>query len=232
MTRPACSEADLAAVVVAWLESLGADVYSEVEYKASIADIVAVRGAEVTVIETKTSWSLALIAQAMEWRRHAHRVYVAGPQSKTTWQVCPIAQELGIGMFEVRMGDPESADRWTQPHVHELVPSRRWNSKPVAMRQRLRPEHKTAAPAGHAGGGRWTPYRDTCAQILAIVTSDPGISVRDCIARTKHHYAPPASARGAIAKWVIAGRVPGVRIEYERRTPRLMPETSVERRNW
>lgn len=232
MTRPVCSEASLAAVVVRWLESLGADVYSEVEHKASIADIVAVRGPEVTIIETKTSWSLALVAQAMEWRRHAHRVYMAGPQSKTTWQVRPIAQELGIGMLEVRMGDPESADRWTQPHVHELVPSRRWNSKPVAMRQKLRPEHKTAAPAGHAGGGRWTPYRDTCAQILAIVTADPGISVRDCIARTKHHYATPASARGAIAKWVLAGRVPGVKLEREGRTPRLMPETSVERRNW
>lgn len=232
MTRPTCSEAQLAAVVVRWLESLGADVYAEVEHKGSIADIVSVRGPEVTVIETKTSWSLALVAQAMEWRRHAHRVYMAGPHSKTTWQVRRLAQELGIGMLEVGMGDPDSEYRHEQPHVHELVASRRWNSKPVALRALLRPEHKTAAPAGHAGGGRWTPYRDTCAQILAIVTADPGISVRDCIARTRHHYATPASARGAIAKWVLAGRVPGVRIEHEGRTPRLLPDASVERRSW
>ena len=233
MTRqPRISESSLAAVVVHWLESLGADVYQEVEYKGSIADIVAVRGPELTVIETKTSWSLALISQAMEWRRHAHKIYMAGPISKTTWQVRQIAQEVGIGMLEVRPGDPDSEARYLQPHVLELVPSRRWNSRPLALRTKLRPEHKTAAPAGHSGGGRWTPYRDTCAQILAIVVANPGISVRECIAQTKHHYATPASARTHIAGWVLAGRVPGVRLERNQRTPRLYADPSVERRNW
>lgn len=230
--RPTVSESSLAAVVVRWLDDMGADVYQEVEHKGSIADIVAVRGPELTVIETKTSWSLALVAQAMEWRRHAHKIYMAGPVSKTTWQVRQIAQDLGLGMLEVIVGDSNSEYRYAQPRVNELVASRRWNSRPLALHSKLRPEHKTAAPAGHAGGGRWTPYRDTCAQILAIVMASPGISVRDCIAKTKHHYATPASARTHIAGWVLAGRVPGVRLERDGRTPRLHPDPSVARRSW
>lgn len=232
MTRRHHSEADLARIVVHWLESLGADVYQEVEHKGSIADIVAVRGPEVSVIETKTRWSLDLIAQCMAWRQHANKVYMAGPISRTTWQVRQLTQELGIGMLEVGVGDIEAQWRHERPRVHELGASRRWNARPVDLRAKLRPEHKTTAPAGHAGGGRWTPYRDTCAQILAIVQARPGISVRDCIAQTKHHYATPASARGAIAKWVLAGRVPGVKLEHEGRTPRLYADASVARRNW
>lgn len=232
MKRRAHTEAALARVVVHWLESLQADVYQEVEHKGSIADIVAVRGPELTVIECKTSWSIALLSQALAWRSHAHKVYMAGPISKTTWQVRQLAQELGLGMLEVVVGDPDAEQSYARPRVNELVPSRRWNSRPLTLRSKLRPEHKTAAPAGHAGGGRWTPYRDTCAQILAIVTAQPGIAVRDCIAGTKHHYATPASARGAIAKWVLAGRVPGVRLEHEDRTPRLHPDPTTIRRNW
>jgi hypothetical protein len=67
------SEADLAAVVVAWLEVLGGDVYQEVELlpRGIRADIVAKVHAELWIIEVKTSVSLALI----EYRTLENRNY-------------------------------------------------------------------------------------------------------------------------------------------------------------
>lgn len=81
MTRHV-SEIELAAVVVDWLEARGYDVFQEVELRAQgqRADIVARRGSELTIVEVKVSASLALLYQAMERRRLAHRIYVAIPR--------------------------------------------------------------------------------------------------------------------------------------------------------
>lgn len=224
------SESEYAAVVVRWLEAHGADVYAEVEVPGGIADIVSVRGPELTIVETKTSWSLSLVAQALDRRRHAHRVYIAAPSSKSNHDVRQLCAELGVGMLKVSLGSPGST--WDLPRVDEVVESRRWNRRPVALRGKLRPEHKTAAPAGHAGGGRWTPFRDTCQQIVEIVRAEPGISIKELVDRTRGHYATAASARSAIANWVQVGRIPGVRADHDGRKLRLFLDDNVKRRNW
>lgn len=69
--RATVTEQQVAEIVVAWLESLGADVYQEVECGTGVADIVARIGAELWIVEVKTSLSLALLCQAMERRRLA-----------------------------------------------------------------------------------------------------------------------------------------------------------------
>jgi hypothetical protein len=208
--RPTCSEAELAAVVVAWLEALGADVYEEVGCAGGVADIVAKRGPELTIIETKLSWSLALVLQAMERRRSAHRVCIAAPHSRNTRDVRFLCREIGIGVLEVYIGSDVT---WDPPRVDELETSRRWNSRPVALAARLRPEHKTHAKAGTVGGGRWTPFRATCEQIAWAVHSTPGITLKALVDAVKHHYKTPSSARGSIAHWIGAGKVPGVRLD-------------------
>lgn len=211
--RAKATEQDVAEVVVAWLEALGADVYQEVEVSGGVADIVARVQAEIWIVEVKTSLSLALIAQAMERRRLAHRVIVAAPYTRSLREVMPILNELGIGVLEVRLG--ESQYGYTiDPTVYERSRSRRWNTRPVELAKQLRPEHKTHAKAGAIGaGGRWTPFRDTCEKLARVVRAEPGITLKAAVAKVDHHYASSRSAVAHLPRWIEAGKVEGVRIE-------------------
>jgi len=201
--RPGYSEADLAAVVVAWLQDSGATVYQEVEVAGGVADIVARVGPEIWIIETKLHLSLALLVQAMERRRHAHRVYCAGPYTRTLRDFAGVCREVGVGLLEV------TVDSYDGRRVKEAAPSRRWNSRPVALAGKLRPEHQTHAAAG-TNGGRWTPFRDTCEQLLRVVERNPGVPLGDAVASIRDHYSSKASARSSIAAWAAANKVPGV----------------------
>lgn len=206
MARANVSEADLAAVVVRWLEALGADVYQEVECAGGVADIVAKVRAELWIVETKVSWSLALIRQAMERRRNAHRVFIAAPTSRNMHDCARVCGELGIGVLDVYVGSEEYSS------VREVAPSLRWNRRPVALAALLQPEHKTHARAG-TNGGRWTPFRSTCEQVARAVARSPGITLKELVDNVEHHYASPSSARGSIAHWILKGKIAGVRLE-------------------
>ena len=220
--RREITEQQVGEVVVAWLEALGADVYQEVACSGGVADIVARRGAELWIVEVKTSFSLALLFQALERRREAHRVFIAAPYSKNLRDVAAVCEELGIGVLEVRLPDAEwdparhSDSRLAEyysPMVREVVLSRRWNTRPVRLALELKPEHKTHAKAGAiGGGGRWTPFRDTCEQLGHLVRREPGITLKAAIDGIKHHYRTAASARGSLATWIEKGKVAGVEL--------------------
>lgn len=206
------TEAQVAAVVVGHLEALGYDVYQEVELVngGMRADIVAKRGPELTIVETKTSASLALLYQVMERRRFAHRVYMAVPvPARDMVDVC---KELGIGVMRVRL-NAEREQRWSPDRVDEECESRRWNSKPMKLAARLKPEHKTACAAGSPTGGHWSRWRDTCAQIVKAANFMPGIALKAAIAQVTHHYSSHRSATSTMASHIREGRVPGVRLE-------------------
>lgn len=208
MTRARTSEAQLAAVVIHWLEALGADVYQEVEIhtQGHRADIVARIRSEIWIVETKASMSLAVIEQAMDRRRHAHRVYIAAPLARARAGRL-LCSELGIGLLEV------SADSYDGPMVRQVCASRRWNQRPVALAARLQPEHKTHARAGAPTGGHWSPFRKTIELLAARVAKSPGLSVKDAVNSIEHHYRNNTGARTSLATWIREGKVPGVRIE-------------------
>ena len=205
--KRAGSEADLAAVVVAWLEAQGADVYQEGACATGIAGIVARVGAELWIVETKTSLSLAVVTQVMDRRHEAHRVFVAAPVSRNTRDVARLLKEVGVGMLDVHLGSDHPHD---PPRVTERAPSRRWNRKPVALASKLRPEHKTHAPAGSAGGGRWTPFRGTCEELARFVRAEPGTTLKHALTCVRHHYSSSSCARSCLSKWIREGTVPGV----------------------
>jgi hypothetical protein len=206
MPRSLASEEEVASVVVTWLESLGFDVYQEVACGGGVADIVARIRADVWAVEVKTSLSLALLVQAMAHRRDATRVYIAAPVTRNMNDVGSLCAELGIGLLQVSSGDS-----YDPPRVRSVVESRRFNRRPVALTKRLRPEHKTHAKAGTAGGGRWTPWRDTCEQLARLVAASPGITLKAAIDSIRHHYRSSSGARSSLAKWIADGKVPGVR---------------------
>lgn len=212
MTRPTCTEAELAAVVVAWLEALDADVYQEVELAARgiRADIVARVRAELWIIETKTSMSLALIEQAMERRRFAHRIYIAAPAHKARAGLA-LCQEVGIGVIGVSVGSGVDDPRqWDEPQVTMRAQSRRWNARPVTLAKRLEPEHKTHARAGEPTGGHWSPFRRTIERLAQEVAAHPGILIKAAVSGIEHHYRSNAGARTSLATWIRQGKVPGV----------------------
>lgn len=227
MKRASISEQSVAQVVVAWLEAIGADVYQEVEISGGVADIVARVGAELWIIEVKTTLRLSLITQAMDRRRHAHRVFIAAPHSRHVRDVAQVCEAVGVGLLTVRGGDFEATWHTEQPSVNEVVHARRWNTRPVGLATKLKPEHKTHAKAGAVGGGgRWTPFRNTCEQLARIAKSEPGISLKDALTKIEHHYRSAASARSSIAHWLQVGKVPGVRLE-QGTPPKLFPVEKV-----
>lgn len=211
MTVTAPTEVELAATVIAWLEALGADVYQEVELRASCgrADIVARVRAELWILETKTRFSLDLIGQALDRRRDAHRVIIAVPAASALRGGIPraLCLELGIGLLAVDIGSDLT---FHPPRVVELCPSLRWNSRPVALAAKLCPEHKTHARAGAPTGGHWTPFRATVEAVAEWVRREPGRPIRDAIENVKHHYRSNAGARSSIAHWIFHHKVPGV----------------------
>lgn len=74
-------ERDVAAWCAAWLAGRGFDVYGEVrpESFGSIFDLVGLRGDDVWIVETKTSFSAEVRHQAWRAQSWAHRVYVGVP---------------------------------------------------------------------------------------------------------------------------------------------------------
>lgn len=221
MTRSAISEAALAARVVSMLEALDCDVYQEVTLPQSgdVADIVALRGPEVWIVETKTSWSLELLEQCVARRRHAHRVFAAVPSTRADHR--HVFAELRIGAILVPMGAGAAAvDAYIMEWAPRLATKR---AAYRALRERLHEKHKTSAQAGTNHGDRYTPYRQTCDALLALVQRQPGVQLTEAIRRITHHYASMQSARGSLAKWVEEGKVPGVQSRVEDGKLRLFP---------
>jgi hypothetical protein len=211
------TEVDLARVVVTYLRENQWDVYQEVEVFGWVADIVAVNGRMVWVIETKRSLTFEVIQQAVRWGRYAHYVSIAVPEVRMSsgrqfaYRVC---KEFGVGALSVM----------SNGHVNEQVVSR-LNRKAMAdrIRDRLTAAHRTYAEAGNADGRRWSPFKETCDRVRMAVERQPGVTMKELIARIETHYASTASAKSAIAYWVKHGKIDGVRCELEGRRLRLFP---------
>ncbi len=222
-------ETAVAAPVVAWLEEQGWDVYQEVTFGGPIADIVATRGPLVLVVECKTSLSLDVIEQAAGWVQAAHLVFVAVPQARSHRSFAErVLRWQGVGMLLV-----DIPKRYTPTYgatAAELVrqrveaPLHRRAPGSDRLRAALRPEHKTAAPAGHAGGSRWTPFRETAERVARAVAARPGITLKELLSDTSTHYRSVAAARSSLTKWIEAGVVKGVRLERDGKALRLWPE--------
>lgn len=213
----------MARPVVEWYKSRGFHVYQEVPVKGQqgTADIVAVKGPFVTVIETKVTMSLALLGQARRWIGQAHSVTVAVP-----WHVRGSSQDgavfvcgaLGVGLLYVsRVGA-----------VREMVsPDFFKKARPGSILESLRPEQADGSiPAGSAGGSAWTAWKVTVRDLGDLVQRNPGIGLKQAVGMIKHHYPSDYAARRSLAKHALFGRVPGVRAEEVARSKdvRLYPK--------
>ena len=98
-------ERDVAAWCAAWLASRGFDVYGEVRPASygSTFDLVGLRGDDVWIVETKTSFSAEVRHQAWRAQSWAHRVYVGIP-----WRDRPIPPRSSLSRFGVLYAAPDA----------------------------------------------------------------------------------------------------------------------------
>lgn len=213
-------ETELAEKVVSWLDAQHWEVYQEVDPKGcgGIADIVAVSGPILWVIECKVSLSLALLEQVIGWKGHAHFISIATPYPRRRVQGRRAAQRFlnqnGIGWLEI---DRSVVTKPLSPRMDRRVTN--------TLQQSLNERQKTYAPAGNCEGLRWTPFQETCLCLLRVVKENPGIHLRAAMDQVRHHYASDATARACISKYVqMPGEiVKGVTCERDGRFLRLYP---------
>ena len=218
------SEQELAAAVVAYLAD-GWDVYQEVQFCAGgpIADIVAVKGRLIWVIETKLSMSMQLLEQAYKWKRFAHYVSIATParRDKVPLFTQHWLQSEGIGWMDVtklrsyRENEPGfSIESYISPKLNRRALPR--------FLEVINPQHKTFAKAGSAGSGHWTPFKQTCRDIEEIVAKQPGLTLKELFDGRSFHYRTGTTARSCMIPWMNSGKVK-VRIDRTKKPYRVYP---------
>jgi hypothetical protein len=111
-----------------------------------------------------------------------------------------------------------------------------------ALRRWLCEEQKTYLAAGSPCGGGWTPFKDTCRNLLDFVRAHPGCTIKEAIGGRpavlvegdivhcnpaapgiRHHYRTEATAISSLRTWIREGKVPGMRLEQDGRALRLYP---------
>lgn len=101
------AETALYAPIKSWAEAQGYEVKSEV----GPADVVGLRGDDLLIVELKTTFSLALLQQAVARQAVTDHVYVAVPRwkGKAGWRTFKgnigLCKRLGLGVLSVRLNE-------------------------------------------------------------------------------------------------------------------------------
>jgi hypothetical protein len=192
-------ETYVASMAISWLESNGWDVYQEVDE----IDIVAIRGSVLWAMECKTSMGFDVLDQALRRRSLANGVWVATPPRNKSRVAKLACSSAGIGWLVI-----------TKSHVNvECYPI--FQRKTTGhLRERLRPEHKTFSKAGSPTGKRWTPFKETCRDLVSIVRASPGIRLSLALKKFKHHYKSDSSAMRSLSVMIMNGVLSGIKYEF------------------
>lgn len=190
-------ETDIAKAVVAWLTEQHWEVYQEVQIRSlgSVADIVAVQGPLVWVIECKTSLSLSVMEQASSWFAHYRSVAVPSGRNRRSRQAAyKVAKQFfKVGVLSV-IGN--AVDQIAAPPY-----MREYRKLALRLRDKLEPEHQTYAEAGNAEGRYWTPYKRTMRDVQRFLSTNPGATMKEIQREIgRAHYASPASCRGNLGR--------------------------------
>ncbi len=218
------TEVELCDAVKPWLAEMGWTVYQEVSFGSGspAADIVAVRKPLVWVIEAKLSLSLDLLWQGWWWTRWGHYVSLLVPERTNRNSVASMfCRDHGIGILRARHDYILEASYDIR---EDVSPRLNRNAKADRLLAILTDQHKTFLAAGSPCGGRYSPFKQTCIDLLAAVQRRPGITLKELIESVKTHYHSTSTARSCVAKWIERGKVPGVRSERDGRFLRIYPE--------
>ena len=189
------AESDHAKRIVEYLMKMGWDVYQEVRagHLCPRADIVAIQQlgkAKLSwIIETKTSFSISVIEQALYWRDNHSSNYVSISPAKIgnkVHRMIRLLNNYGIGVF---MSNP------VLPKYYRI-------NRHFSIERYLHEEQKNYLTAGSPGGGYYTQFRETKNNIENYVKNNPGCTLKEAIDNTKHHYTSDKIAIARIYHWM------------------------------
>lgn len=204
-------ESDMFPYVKKFLEDSGHTVYSEVERGpgGKRADVVAVLGPSVTVVEMKTTLSMEVIEQAYYWIGHANYIYIAIPKRKRRISdfVHKFLRSHNIGLLEVPVG----REHLLQPNMSleyymMCIPSRfsrmRGRGRSVDWKKILKPEHQTWLEGGSNKGGYVTDYKITIQGVKKFLSIRPKqwFTMAEILHHCETHYSSP---KNSLAKALI-----------------------------
>jgi len=203
-------ESDLAKIIVEWLKANQWEVYKEVAIGTTNqrADIVAVQGCLTWIIETKTSLSLALIAQAFRRLQLSHYVSIAVPYVRRNDTellfIKNLLKDYGIGLLQV--------ERFRNNYIMQTVHPK-LNRRRGIIKKYLNEKQKTYAEAGNYENKYWTPFQQTVLNIKKYLARNPGCTWKELIENVDHHYNSNSTARSCIYRWINEGVIKGIKIE-------------------
>ncbi len=211
------TEADLAKIIVDYLENLGWIAYKEVSIKGKGGGIRSdsyfikkdIDGniIETMSLETKLSFSLKVIEQAEKWMTHANRSYICIPAPKRNIRKSfqfgvKVCKKMNIGIFEVNMSNHS---------IKEL------NSPTMAKNTKIPPlyEQQRESEAGNNKGCFITSFKVTVINIEDYMKDKESIELKELISNIKHHYKNDNSASNTIQKFIKEDVIKGYVIKKE-----------------
>jgi hypothetical protein len=200
-----CSEAELAAIVVTFLESQGWTTYKEVrggDVGSRIADIVALKDGLIWVVEAKLAFSAVVVEQAWKWKRDAHFISIAVPQRNLSMKGSSVLHHFcnaeGIGILGVR---PSNGLRPGTVETEQEPLHRQSNAEKSKLVKNLLPQQQDSQ-AG-TKGNIITPYRVTVNGIADFLAANGPSTLKEIIAAIPHHYRTKTSARASLLKNLV-----------------------------
>jgi hypothetical protein len=202
----AMKETELAQHIIEFVERLGWEVYQEVQLhpNSKVADILATNNlGEVWIIETKTTFGLAVIEQAYYWSVHYRSIGIPAligrgyqNRKKRSFGYKVATQFANLGILEV-------VERYSETVVNQFrvapINPHVDNRLIKHIFETLTPLHKTYAQAGNPNGNRLTPYNQSMMSVKEFITNHPNCTVANIVDNLgKLHYASVASAKGSL----------------------------------
>lgn len=190
-------ETDLYEPVSSWLQERGYTVYPEVVcgWGGRRADVVGIKEKESIIVEMKTSLSLELISQGVDWveGRSANRVYLAvpAPQGSISNYVQILLKREGLGLLLVSRQNGKCSEHWSsKPRLIETDTKNR-----VYIGNWITDLHKDLdIKGGHSGGGYLTGYRITMMKVREVMENifqGDWCTVPQILEHAETHYINP-----------------------------------------
>jgi hypothetical protein len=199
-------ETELYLPVKNWLEDQGFEVFPEVQlhWGMNIVDIIGIHKPLTIAVELKTSFSLAVIEQAINNRLLVHKSYVAVPYFERIIRngkyvegsdhrlATNICRENGIGVLRLHF------DRKTNnyKYLEEIQPaklSRKWcvyQKQIIAIcdenRKKFNEENNIVA--GAKGGGYLTDYKKTIQNVINFLKDHNKATAKEICDNIDYHY--------------------------------------------
>ena len=234
MAQQKFTETEVATAVMEHFSAEGWDCYPEVVLPSGRADIVAVRpmpfsnGKTVHMIETKTSWSLSLLEQALARQEFAHYVSIAAPKTKSYntlfWILC---KAFGIGMMEVSGADPHVDEYRDYPAKlsRGLKAAKKFGWGPWRTLASLHDDQKRFTPGSTVSAGYSTAFSRTMDDCADFVRENPGCTVKELVESIPSHYASKSGFKQGVLTW-LEKRYDDIEARREGRCIRFYPEGS------